>query len=182
VQPPSPGVREEENQSSQVGKPKPPDYHGPPGQEDPDIPDYPRAWFYPILPWGAPVSAFPLDRLRGNKRMIAWELIVLAFCMYNMVEVPYRLFFGMHRDLAGAEEDLGLPVCEWGWKVAIDCISYFVFAIDIVFQMHSAFFKREILELVLHKNRTFSVSHSQSMAKYRTLSCLVCSSDLENYV
>ena len=114
--------------------------------------------------------------------MIAWELIVLAFCMYNMVEVPYRLFFGMHRDLAGAEEDLGLPVCEWGWKVAIDCISYFVFAIDIVFQMHSAFFKREILELVLHKNRTFSVSHSQSMAKYRTLSCLVCSSDLENYV
>jgi hypothetical protein len=26
----------------------------PPGQEDVHVPDYPRALFYPLLPWGAP--------------------------------------------------------------------------------------------------------------------------------
>jgi hypothetical protein len=71
--------------------------------------------------------------------MIAWEFLILANVSYIMVEVPYTLSFAL-------PYDHGLPVCEWTGKIAFDCFSCFVFAIDIVFQMHSAFFEGEPLE------------------------------------
>ena len=63
--------------------------------------------------------------------MLAWELFTLAFILYVMVEVPYRLAFGVTEDL---------PVCTVDWKTFIDIFSCFVFVADIVVQMHSASF------------------------------------------
>jgi hypothetical protein len=54
------------------------------------IPDYPRAWFYPMLPWGAPVTLFPKKRLRGQHFMLAWETLMLACIMYIAIDVPFR--------------------------------------------------------------------------------------------
>jgi len=106
---------------------------GPQGQENPDIPDYPRAWFYPLLPWGAPISSFPPERLRGNTGMLVWELFTSAFILYVMVEVPYRLAFGV--------TSVDIPVCSSNFKIVFDVFSCLVFIADIVVQMHSAYFE-----------------------------------------
>lgn len=54
------------------------------------IPDYPRAWIYPMLPWGAPNTSFPETRLRGQTFMLWWEVYILGWIMYIAVDVPYR--------------------------------------------------------------------------------------------
>ena len=43
-----------------------------------DLPDYARAWFYPLRPWGAPVSMFPQIRLRGQSIMLLWEIFTVG--------------------------------------------------------------------------------------------------------
>ena len=42
------------------------------------------------LPWGAPVTDFPEQRLRGQTAMLAWELFTLIWILYIAFEVPYR--------------------------------------------------------------------------------------------
>jgi len=101
----------------------------------PDVPDYPRAFFYPLRPWGAPVSAYPKERLRGHHVMLAWELFTFAFVLYVMVEVPYRVAFAVNL----AEQDY-VPVCQSTWKIGFDIASCLVFVVDIVVQFHAAQF------------------------------------------
>ena len=55
----------------------------PAGQEDMHVPDYPRALFYPLLPWGAPQSAFPASRMRGQRRMLYWEIVTICAVAYT---------------------------------------------------------------------------------------------------
>ncbi len=54
------------------------------------MPDYPRAWFYPELPWGAPVTDFPAERLRGQTAMLVWEFFLLVWILWIAFEIPYR--------------------------------------------------------------------------------------------
>jgi hypothetical protein len=54
------------------------------------MPDYPRAWFYPELPWGAPVTDFPAQRLRGQTAMLVWEIFLLTWILWIAFEIPYR--------------------------------------------------------------------------------------------
>ena len=54
------------------------------------IPEYPRAWFYPQLPWGAPITTFPPERLRGQTAMLVWEIFTLVPILYVGFEIPYR--------------------------------------------------------------------------------------------
>ena len=90
---------------------------------------------YPRLPWGAPVSAFPEERLRGQWQMLCWEIFTYAFVLYVMVEVPYRIAFTIN-----LEEQTDVAVCQEDWKIAFDIVSCLVFVVDIVVQMNAAFF------------------------------------------
>lgn len=56
---------------------------------DTAIPDYPRAWVYPLLPWGAPVTLFPEWLLRGQTFMIWWEAFTLVWVVWTSFDVPY---------------------------------------------------------------------------------------------
>lgn len=66
------------------------------------IPDYPRAWFYPLRPWGAPATLFPDSRLRNSTPMLLWETFTFAWVLYIMIRVPYQAGFGYRDDF---------PVC-----------------------------------------------------------------------
>ena len=106
-----------------------------------------------MLPWGAAHSSFPARLLRGHWIMIAWELFTLSFVLYVMVEVPYKLAFGIPSNLGWP----GNAFCQFPGKVGFDVISCIVFLVDIGVQLHSAFFigtpgrflSRHILSCVL---------------------------------
>ena len=68
--------------------------------------------------------------------MIAWELFTLSFVLYVMVEVPYTLAFGIPSNSGWS----GNAFCHFRGKVGFDVISCIVFLVDIVVQLHSAFF------------------------------------------
>ena len=68
--------------------------------------------------------------------MIAWELFTLSFVLYVMVEVPYTLAFGIPSSSGWS----GNAFCQFRGKVGFDVISCIVFLVDIVVQLHSAFF------------------------------------------
>lgn len=89
-----------------------------------------------MLPWGAAHSSFPARLLRGHWIMIAWELFTLSFVLYVMVEVPYTLAFGIPSSSGWS----GNAFCQFRGKVGFDVISCIVFLVDIVVQLHSAFF------------------------------------------
>ena len=111
----------------------------PRGQENENIPDYPRALFYPLRPWGAPVSAFPKERLRGQKMMLAWEIFTVAFIAYTAIYVPYAMTFGIPEPSAKGPKMMVYTTSS-GWNQAFDIFSDLVFAADIFVQMHAAFF------------------------------------------
>jgi hypothetical protein len=70
------------------------------------VPDYPRAWFYPDLPWGAPLTIFPKNRLRGQSFLLYWEIFTLCWILYISFEVPYRAGYALDN----------FPVCTVWWR------------------------------------------------------------------
>ena len=72
---------------------------------DPALPDYSRAWVYPLLPWGAPATLYPETLLRGQTFMVWWEAFTLVWIIWTSFEVPYRAGYAI--------ENIGM--CQ-GWQ------------------------------------------------------------------
>jgi hypothetical protein len=83
----------------------------------PHLPDYPRAWFYPELPWGAPVTMFPQGRLRGQGLLLYWECFTLCFVLYISFEVPYRAGYALDT----------FPACTVLWRQVSKIMSCAIF-------------------------------------------------------
>jgi len=87
------------------------------------IPSYPRAFFYPKLPWGAPSTIFPEERLRGQTRILIWEIFLFCWILWTLLEIPFHSGYVTHPE--------HFPSCS-GVPRIIDIIS------DCVFLLHPA--------------------------------------------
>ena len=95
------------------------------------IPSYPRAFFYPMLPWGAHSTIFPEERLRGQTTILLWEVFLFFWILWTLIEIPFHSGYVTHPEY--------FPSCS-GVPQIIDIISDCFFFLDTIVQMHAAKF------------------------------------------